>query len=76
MQIVGVFEAMGGLLKSEDESQAEDQIKQAKEGGGCEVAYQLRITAMFSATMPAGVERIARSYLRHPGTLNRTSTSK
>ena len=63
-QIVGVLDAMGGLLKSEDESQAEQQIQQAKEGEAL-----VRITAMFSATMPMGVERIARTYLRHPVTI-------
>jgi ATP-dependent RNA helicase DDX23/PRP28 len=60
-QIVGVLDNMGGLLKSEDETQAEEQIIQAKEGTSL-----VRITAMFSATMPPGVERIARTYLRHP----------
>ena len=58
---MGVLEAMGGLLKSEDEDQAELQVQTAVAG------HQLfRITAMFSATMPPEVERIARKYLRHP----------
>lgn len=55
---------MGGLLKSEDESKAEEEIAKAKEGN----AYY-RITCMFSATMPPGVERIARTFLRHPVTI-------
>jgi ATP-dependent RNA helicase DDX23/PRP28 len=55
------MDAMGGLLKSEDESQAELEISKVKQG---EALY--RITTMFSATMPTGVERIAKAYLRHP----------
>ena len=60
-QVCAVLDAMGGLLKDEDESKAEEDIKAAKEGDKL-----VRITAMFSATMPAAVERIARTYLRHP----------
>jgi ATP-dependent RNA helicase DDX23/PRP28 len=63
-QVVAVLEAMGGLLKSEDETQAEAEIAGAKEG---KALY--RVTAMFSATMPPEVERIARTYLRHPAVI-------
>lgn len=52
---------MGGLLKSEDEEQAEGQEQQAITGEAL-----FRVTAMFSATMPPEVEKIARTYLRHP----------
>ena len=52
---------MGGLLKSEDEDLLEQQVEFAKAGKGF-----YRITAMFSATMPPEVERIARKYLRCP----------
>lgn len=62
-QVVAVLEAMGGLLKDEDEERAELQLKQ-REAGAAEQIF--RVTAMFSATMPPAVEQIARSYLRHP----------
>ncbi|KAJ1425268.1 P-loop containing nucleoside triphosphate hydrolase protein [Ochromonadaceae sp. CCMP2298] len=65
-QVVAVLEAMGGLLKSADEDQAELQLKQIeeKEADGERQIY--RVTAMFSATMSPQVEAIARNYLRHP----------
>ena len=62
-QVVGVLDAMGGLLKSEDEEQAEQQLSNGQS------ADLYRVTAMFSATMPPEVERIARKYLRHPAVL-------
>lgn len=48
-------------MKSSDETLAEIQEKKAKTG---QAIY--RVTHMFSATMPALVERIARKYLRNP----------
>lgn len=60
-QVVSVLDAMGGLLRSEDEVLAEEQLRIAQQGKGF-----YRTTAMFSATMPPEVERIARKYLRHP----------
>ena len=63
-QVVQVLEAMGGLLKSEDEAQAEREIAGSKEGTAI-----YRVTAMFSATMPPEVERIARTFLRHPAVI-------
>lgn len=68
-QVTGVMDQMGGLLKSEDEEQAERQLKQLEGGGsdgGSELKQVYRVTAMFSATMPPQVEQIARTYLRHP----------
>lgn len=62
--MTAVLEAMAGLLKSEIEEEADRQAEKAKKG---EELY--RVTAMFSATMPPAVERIARSYLRHPATV-------
>lgn len=52
---------MGGLLKSEKEEEAEQQLESSAAG-----AQLYRVTAMFSATMPSEVEQIARTYLRHP----------
>lgn len=52
---------MGGQLKSEDEETAYAQAERAKQGEAL-----CRVTAMFSATMPSAVERIAKTYLRHP----------
>lgn len=60
-QVQAVLEAMGGLLKSEDETLLEVELNNAKEG-----AALYRVTAMFSATMPPEVERLARTFLRHP----------
>jgi ATP-dependent RNA helicase DDX23/PRP28 len=67
-QVTEVLDQMGGLLKSEDEEQAEAQLKQLESSGGSGgVLKQVyRVTAMFSATMPPQVEQIARTYLRHP----------
>lgn len=77
-QVIKVLDAMGGLLKSEDEEQAELQLQQAlltkaeddsssstTTATGAEPTLY-RVTAMFSATMPPQVEQIAKSYLRHP----------
>ncbi len=60
-QVVAVLEAMGGLLKSEDEDQLELQLQTSQSEQD-----MFRVTAMFSATMPAQVEQIAKTYLRHP----------
>ncbi len=56
-----VLDAMGGLMKSENEEQAMHQAEQALKG-----LSSVRVTAMFSATMSPEVERIAKRYLRHP----------
>lgn len=56
-----VLDAMGGLLKSENEVEASQQEKKAEQG---DALY--RVTAMFSATMPTEIERLARKYLRCP----------
>ena len=63
-QVVAVLETMGGLLKSEDEEKLEAEISRAKSGSAL-----YRVTAMFSATMPPEVERIARTFLRHPAVI-------
>jgi len=60
-QVVAVLETMGGLLKSEDQNQAEEQELLIQTG-----RELYRTTAMFSATMPPAVEQIAKKYLRHP----------
>eukprot|EP01083_Nonionella_stella_P273387 927353_1 len=60
---------MGGLLKSENEKEAYDQeLKDLREIS--EHVPTHRLTAMFSATMPAEVQRIARKYLRHPAVVS------
>lgn len=64
-QIEQILEAMGGKLKSENESEAYEQERQDLESLG-KVVPRHRLTAMFSATMPPEVERIAKNYLRHP----------
>jgi ATP-dependent RNA helicase DDX23/PRP28 len=60
-QVQAILDAMGGLLKSEDEDLAEMQLQSAQAG---KVVY--RVTAMFSATMAPEVEALAKKYLRHP----------
>mmetsp|Transcript_23044 Transcript_23044/g.28256 ORF Transcript_23044/g.28256 Transcript_23044/m.28256 type:complete len:824 (-) Transcript_23044:161-2632(-) len=64
-QIEQILDAMGGMLKSEDESMAYQQETQDLETLENAVPKH-RLTAMFSATMPSEVERIAKQYLRHP----------
>lgn len=68
-QLTSVLEAMGGLMKSEDETQAyEQEMKDLRENPGRVPKH--RLTAMFSATMPAEVERLARTFLRHPAVIS------
>ena len=57
-----ILDSMGGQLKAEDEEAAYQQEEMAKRGEELNV----RVTAMFSATMPPEVERLAKTYLRHP----------
>ncbi|GLD96718.1 hypothetical protein PINS_up005401 [Pythium insidiosum] len=61
-QVVAVLENMGSLLKSENEEEMEQQLTLA--GAGHD--HRLRVTTMFSATMPPEVERLAKTFLRHP----------
>lgn len=63
-QIQSILDSMGGKLKS-----AEDEAltyQQEQEDLNKKDVASYRITAMFSATMPLEVERIAKDYLRHP----------
>ena len=60
-QVNEILEAMGGVLKSTDEAEAYEQEAAALRGE-CVV----RVTAMFSATMPPEVEKLARTFMRHP----------
>ena len=62
-QMESILDAMGGVLKSENEQEAYRQEKEDLEQTG---VARHRLTAMFSATMPAEVERMAKLYLRHP----------
>jgi ATP-dependent RNA helicase DDX23/PRP28 len=64
-QIEQILDAMGGKLKSENEEEAYEQERLDLESLGKGVPTH-RLTAMFSATMPSEVERIAKRYLRHP----------
>lgn len=64
-QIEQILDAMGARLKSEDETEAYKQEREDLERPGKAVPSH-RLTAMFSATMPAEVERIAKRYLRFP----------
>ncbi|KDO25798.1 hypothetical protein SPRG_08741 [Saprolegnia parasitica CBS 223.65] len=59
-QVVDVLETMGGLLKSENEDELEQQLQVADN------QFKFRVTMMFSATMPPEVERLAKTFLRHP----------
>lgn len=68
-QMESILDAMGGLLKSENEAEAYAQEEQDR----IEVPTGLprhRLTAMFSATMPLEVERMAKRYLRHPAVVS------
>ena len=62
-QVESILDNMGGKMKSELEAEVYQQEKEDLQKGDL-ASY--RITAMFSATMPLEVERIAKRYLRHP----------
>ncbi|ETV80355.1 hypothetical protein H257_06663 [Aphanomyces astaci] len=59
-QVTGILDNMGGLLKSENEAELEAQLSTADN------EFKFRVTMMFSATMPNVVEKLAKTYLRHP----------
>lgn len=59
-----MLEAMGGTLKADDAELAYKQEKKAKLARSAKDL--VRVTAMFSATMPPAVEKMAKKYLRHP----------
>jgi len=66
-QITSILDAMGGALKSDVEQEAyEQELSDLKTSG----VPKYRLTAMFSATMPTEVERMAKTYLRHPAVLS------
>uniref|UniRef100_A0A7S3QF64 Helicase ATP-binding domain-containing protein n=1 Tax=Chaetoceros debilis TaxID=122233 RepID=A0A7S3QF64_9STRA len=68
-QIESILDVMGGSLKSENEKEAYDQeLKGLREISKHVPTH--RLTAMFSATMPAEVQRSARKYLRHPAVVS------
>lgn len=69
-QIEQILDAMGGLLKSEDEKVAYQQEMEDLDSLSQGVIPRYRLTAMFSATMPPEVERIAKKYLRHPAVVS------
>merc|ERR1719221_1861015 len=60
-QVNDILDQMGGLLMSENEIELEAQRAALQRGEAC-----FRITHMFSATMPPGVEKLAKKFLRHP----------
>jgi len=72
-QVVSVMESMSAdNLKPMEEAEKID-------GAGLEAGEQgtrYRMTYMFSATMPASVERLARKYLRNPAVVNIGSAGK
>ncbi len=64
-QIDSILESMGCSLKSENEKTAYEEEQEDLAKLSVSIPKR-RLTAMFSATMPAEVERIAKNYLRHP----------
>merc|ERR1712232_974530 len=54
----------GSNMKAENEDEATRQELESKAGH-----RRYRITQMFSATMPPAIERMARSFLRHPAVI-------
>ena len=64
-QIELILDAMSAILKSEDADEAyEQEVNDLKNLDTTVPKY--RLTAMFSATMPSEVQRLAKNYLRHP----------
>lgn len=68
-QVESILGAMGGLLKSESEQETYQQELEDMERAKNDLPRH-RVTAMFSATMPMEVERIAKQYLRHPAVIS------
>ena len=68
-QMESILDAMGGLLKSENENEAYQQEEEDLKNLG-QALPRHRVTAMFSATMPMEVEQIAKRYLRHPAVIS------
>ena len=71
-QMESILDAMGGMLKSENESEAYRQEQEDLKNlmGGQKSLPRHRLTAMFSATMPLEVEKLARRYMRHPAVVS------
>jgi len=73
-QVNAVMENMSAdSLKPLEEAESLDAA--AVEGDGA-LGTKYRMTYMFSATMPASVERLARKYLRNPAVVNIGSAGK
>ena len=73
-QVNAVMESMSAdSLKPLEEAESLDAA--AAEGDGA-LGTKYRMTYMFSATMPASVERLARKYLRNPAVVNIGSAGK
>lgn len=68
-QIELILDAMGGILKSDNADEAYQQELQDLENMQ-ECVPKYRLTAMFSATMPSEVQRIAKQYLRYPAVVS------
>lgn len=66
-QMESILDAMGGLMKSENEEEAYEQELADLKGTG---VARHRLTVMFSATMPLEVEKLAKKYLRHPAIIS------
>ena len=66
-QIESVLDAMGTALKSDIEEEVYEQEKEDRLTIG---VPKYRVTALFSATMPLEVERMAKKYLRHPAVIS------
>eukprot|EP00750_Incisomonas_marina_P009222 INCI15854.1.p1 GENE.INCI15854.1~~INCI15854.1.p1 ORF type:complete len:600 (+),score=134.34 INCI15854.1:914-2713(+) len=60
-QVNKIMDSMGSLLKAEAEEEAIEQANKSEAG-----LELYRVTSLYSATMPMGVERLAKSYLRSP----------
>jgi len=69
-QIEQILDSMGGILKDSDESIAYKEEKEDLNKLTKGELPKYRLTAMFSATMPSEVERIAKKYLRHPAVVS------
>ena len=69
-QIESILDVMGFSLKSENKKEAYDQELKGLREISKHVPTHRLLTAMFSATMPAEVQRSARKYLRHPAVVS------
>jgi len=65
-QVNEIMNSMATLLKAENEEEMERQIAEKHLTSDSNIVLNYRVTSMYSATMPTEVEKLAKTFLRHP----------